>query len=324
MDRVGAARQEAALDASGVEDNPDAWIAIDTATGGVMDLRAFLAARATAPTLDDQTAAALAAAVYKDPDTGLNRLVGLQGWNILIEANEAGGYDATALHHPASRSLVIANRGTEGFRSFADWWANVSAVLLHDPDSQIIPALGFLRRAVDACVAAALPADQLLITGHSLGGGLADIQGALARAVAPAAPAAIRVVGVASAGFANAGAGYAFRNGLALDPAAPGFIKHYVRELDLVPHHPARSVFGQDHKIASVWQARRAKPPHGDIWEYTTVYDFLRNHDYRLYCEYLMLGMDHHLWYSQKAKAVTARAGEYPTWDHTFIQPDDY
>jgi hypothetical protein len=34
--------------------------------------------------------------------------------------------------------------------------------------------------------------------------------------------------------------------------------------------------------------------------------------------------MDHHLWYSQAAKAVTARAGEYPTWDHTFIKPDDY
>lgn len=289
-----------------------------------MDLRAFLAARETALVLDDQTAAALAAAVYKDPATGQTRLVGLAGWDILIEANQPGGYDAVALHHPASRSLVVVNRGTEGFKSFADWWANISAALLYDPDSQIVPALEFLRRAVDACVAAQLPADQLLITGHSLGGGLAEAQGALARAVAPAAPAVIRVVGVASAGFANAVAGYAHRNSLALAPEPTSFITHYVRELDAVPHHPARSVFGREIEIACVWQAKRGKPPHGDIWEYTTIFDFLRNHSSALYCEYLNLGMASHLWYSREAKRVSPRDGEYPTWDHSFIKPKDY
>jgi hypothetical protein len=290
----------------------------------MMDLKAFLKAQAGAPTLDDQTAAALAAAVYKDPATGQNRLGGMLGWNILLQASEPGGYDATALHHPASRSLVVVNRGTEGLKSFPDWWANISTTLLHDPDCQIVPALNFLRQAVSACTAAGLPADQLLIAGHSLGGGLADIQGALARAVAPGVPASIRVVGVASAGFANAGAGYAYRNSLTLDPDARTFITHYVRELDSVPHHPARSVFGQEIKIASVWQAKRSKPPRGEIWEYTTVYDFGRNHDQGLYCEHLSLGMDHHLWYSQGTKAVSVRSGEYPTWDHSFIKPTDF
>lgn len=289
-----------------------------------MDLRAFLISHAQDAVLSDQVAAGLAAAVYKDPATGLSRLEALPGWDMLAQANVAGGYDAAALHHPPSRSLVVVNRGTEGFKSFPDWWANVSAALFQDPDRQIEPAVDFLREAIDACRQRGLPADQLLITGHSLGGGLAEIQGMLARAASAHAPPDIRVVGVASAGFANAAAGFAHRKNLSLDRAVEGAIKHYVRELDAVPHHPFRSIFGKDVKIASVWQAKRAKPPKGEIWEYTTVYDFLRNHDQTLYCEHLSLGTDHHLWYSQKTRMVEPRTGEYPTWDHTFIMPPDF
>lgn len=289
-----------------------------------MDLGAFLISHAQDAILSDQVAAGLAAAAYKDPATGLSRLEGLLGWDILERANVPGGYDAAALHHPASRSLVVVNRGTEGIKSFADWWANISAGLFNDSDLQIAPAATFLREAIESCHDKGLPAEKLLITGHSLGGALAEIQGMLARALSSHAPAAIRVVGVASAGFANAAAGYAHRQGLALDRAVEPFIKHYVRDLDKVPHHPLRSIFGTDVKVASVWQAKRAKPPKGDIWEYTTTFDFLRNHDQTLYCEHLSLGTDHHLWYSQKALAVSVRDGEYPTWDHTFIMPPDF
>lgn len=289
-----------------------------------MDLRAFLTAHAQDAALSDQVAAGLAAAAYKDPATGLSRLAALPGWDMLAQANVAGGYDAAALHHPASRSLVVVNRGTEGIKSFADWWANVSAALFQDPDRQIGPAVDFLGETIEACRQKGLPADQLLITGHSLGGGLAEIQGMLARAISDHAPPDIRVVGVASAGFADAAAGFAHRKKLSLDHSVEGAIKHYVRELDAVPHHPMRSIFGKDVKVASVWQAKRAKPPKGEIWEYTTVYDFLRNHDQALYCEYLSLGTDHHLWYSQKARKVEPRTGEYPTWDHTFIMPPDF
>ncbi|MET3667979.1 hypothetical protein [Caulobacter sp. 1776] len=238
--------------------------------------------------MDDSDAAALAAAAYKDRKTGLTDLAGLAGWTILDQANEKGGYDAVVVHHPASNVLVIANRGTEGFRSFDDWRANVEAALEKDPRRQVIPALTFVDRVAKASQAAGLAPRELLIVGHSLGGALADIQGAFAKAIWPTAP-PVRVVGIASAGFANSVAAYAALQGWTPAATAPAFITHYARGKDAVPHHPKRKVFGTDRPIASIWQCYEELPSKGGAPTYWADTDFLRNHDVTLYWRHLAI-----------------------------------
>ncbi|MDQ0465481.1 hypothetical protein QO010_003270 [Caulobacter ginsengisoli] len=285
---------------------PD-WIPHASLAPGV---QAALDAAAGAAALDDSAAAALAAAFYKDFKTG--QLAGTlgPGWNKILQGSQAGGYDGMAWHHPASRTLVVVNRGTEGFASFPDWVQNVGAQILSQPGPQLHGAVDLLR---DAFLHA--PQDQIaqiLICGHSLGGALADVQGAVGRSLLVQAgianPPPIRTVGIASAGFKSAGQALAGQRGLTIDLKAD--IVHYIRAEDAVPHLPGHGVFGTEKPVASVYEARlgySAGAHPTPQWQ--RIADFLREHTASLYWKFLAEGEGRHVWYSRSQDGYLARAG---------------
>jgi pimeloyl-ACP methyl ester carboxylesterase len=238
-----------------------------------------------------------------------------------------GGYDGLALHHSASRSLVIVNRGTEGVQSIPDWLENLGASFLREPGPQLDDALDMLGASFEALGGDRV--DQILIVGHSLGGALADAQGAYAAALfaqkgLTCPP--VRVVGAASAGFAGPAQAVAERRGLQAHPNAPRFITHYIRAEDIVPHHPNRSVFGTDRKIASVYETRAQPPtaPHATGLEWRWLADLLRQHMPSLYFQFLEEPDDRHIWFSVKTGAYEGRDGGRPTWTPKLRRPKDW
>ena len=217
------------------------------------ELQAAVDTAETAATLDDRTGAALAGSFYKDFKTGQIAVRFGPGWTEVMRVSPEGGYDGLALHHPSSGNLVIVNRGTEGLASLPDWMENVGAALFRAPGPQLDDALDLLIQAFESVGGERVR--QILICGHSLGGALADAQGALAAPLFAARGLTcppVKVVGVASAGFSHAAESLAAAKGLRADPAAAGFITHYIRAEDFVPHHPGRSVFGTDQVVASI------------------------------------------------------------------------
>lgn len=283
------------------------WTPHGALAGGV---QAALDAAAAAPSLDDATAAALAAAFYKDFHSG--QLAGTlgPGWSKILQGNQAGGYDGMVWHHPASRTLVVVNRGTEGFQSLPDWIANVGAQVLHQPGPQLHNAVDLLR---DGFLHA--PGDQvdrILICGHSLGGALADVQGAVGRSLliqaGVATPPPIRTVGIASAGFKAAGLALAGQRGLTIDLKAD--IVHYIRDQDAVPHLPGHETFGKARPVASVYEARLGYSAGAHPTpEWQRIADFLREHTASLYWKFLAEGEGRHIWFSRAADSYLARAG---------------
>jgi hypothetical protein len=225
---------------------------------------------------------------------------------------------------------VVVNRGTEGFRSFDDWMENIGAALFSAPGPQMDSAFQLLLDGYQKAVAAGLAVDQILICGHSLGGALADAQGAFAASLfekngLKCPP--VRVIGVASAGFAHAAEAYAQTKGLTVATDAAHFITHYIRAQDAVPHHAGRSVFGTDQIVASVFEARRQPQPgphsQGQYW-YERIVDFLREHSCNLYFKFYDQPGSSYLWYSHDADAYTVGAGAQPQFEHSMTRPDDY
>jgi hypothetical protein len=284
---------------------------------GDPDLQATLDNAEHASSLDDSVAAALAASFYLDVSTGKTIATYGQGWTTVQYLDAVGGYNGVALHHPASQTYIIVNRGTEGLKAIDDWQQNVGAALFNNPGPQMDSALQLL---VDGFKAAPQNAvKQILICGHSLGGALADAQGAFAKAIfaqnALTCP-PVRVVGIASAGFAHAAMALAFVRHLQPDADAPHFITHYVRAEDLVPHHPGRSVFGRDQTIASIFEARRQQANSGKSpgWEWHCICDLLREHDADLYWRFLSTPGANHVWYNSTKKTYEVRPGTRPSW----------
>lgn len=291
------------------------------------ELQAAVDAAERATAIDDRAAVALAGSFYKDFNTGGTVTTFGPGWFELLRVSPAGGYDGIAFYHPTSRSLVLLNRGTEGFKSLPDWMQNVGAALFGDPGPQLDSALALLRDGFDRAPAGGV--DQILICGHSLGGALSDAQGALAASALEKAGKTcppVRVVGAASAGFARAVRTYAAANGLTPDPSAKTFITHYVRKSDPVPNHLRRTVFGREVSIASVFETRNLAPPgpHAVGREWRVVEDLLKQHLRTLYFQFLDAPGTSHIWYSDGAKTFEARAGDRPKWMTRQRRPKDW
>jgi hypothetical protein len=290
-------------------------------------LQAAVNTAETATSLSDRVAAALAGSFYKDAATGQTIVLYGPGWGELMRVRSLGGYDGVALLHAASRTLVIINRGTEGLKSYADWRQNVGAVLFDDPGRQLVSAIDLLVDAYAEATPAAV--DQVLICGHSLGGALADAQAALAASVfvrrgLPLVP--VRAVGVASGGMARAAERFAAARGLSIAAHPEGFITHYIRAEDRVPHHPRRSVFGRDQLVASIYHCRHAQAPgpHGGPWEWQVRTDELAQHSAALYHAFFDQPGSRHIWYSQNQDRYFDRAGVRPPWRRNSQRPADW
>ena len=279
-----------------------------------------------ASSLDDRAAVALAASYYRNRDTGQTAGQYGQGWEVLAEVAPPGGYNGIAMRHAASRTLVVINRGTEGLSSIDDWLQNIKASVLHVPGPQMDPAMQLLGDGFD--MARGLGVDQILICGHSLGGALADVQGALVKSFIAGRGHTcppVRVVGVASAGFAAAARRYAADRNLTPDPAAQGYIIHYIRGEDLVPTYSGRGIFGVDQKIASAYEARNVQR-HGPRpgWEWRRVADPLLQHQRSLYYQFFGESTARHIWFSRKGDTFTVRNGSTPAWREGLQRPDDW
>jgi hypothetical protein len=290
------------------------------------DVQDAVDAAGAAAAITDRQAVALAASFYKNAKTGQTFGQYGAGWEVLAQVSPPGGYDGLAMRHTASRTLVIVNRGTEGITNVPDWIQNIRATLFKTPGPQMDSAMTLLGDGFDKAKAKGV--DQILICGHSLGGALADAQGALAKSFfagrGMTAP-PVRVVGVASAGFASAARGYAAARGLTPDPGAPAYILHYVRAEDLVPNHPGRAIFGADQKIASVYEARflQQPGPHGGM-EWRRITDVLKQHMRTVYYRFFEESAARHIWFSANAKTFTARDGSSPSWRRGLQRPDDW
>ena len=291
------------------------------------ELQAAVDAAGGAGVISDQAAVALAGSFYKDFKTGQIATTFGQGWDELIRVSPPGGYDGIALFHAASRTLVVVNRGTEGLNSLPDWMQNVGAALFRNPGPQLDDALDLLLDGFTA--AGADRVDHILICGHSLGGALADAQGALVQSLFASKGLTCpptRVVGVASAGFAHAAESLAAAHGLQVSPGARNFITHYIRAEDFVPHHPGRSVFGTDQIVASVYEARGLPPPgpHSVGLEWRWVPDLLKEHMRTLYFQFIGQGGGQHIWYSLNSKTFEVRPGHDPGWSPKMVRPADW
>jgi hypothetical protein len=205
--------------------------------------------------------------------------------------------------------------------------ANVGAVLFRNPGPQLDDALDLLLAAFDKVGGDAVA--QILICGHSLGGALADAQGALAEALFASRGLTcppVRVVGVASAGFAHAAESLASARNLAISPRAAHFITHYIRAEDPVPHHPGRSIFGTDQVVASVYEARGLPPPgpHATGLEWRWLADLLLQHQRTLYFQFVGQSGGNHIWHSRNTGDFSPRSGHDPGWSPRFTRPDDW
>ena len=84
----------------------------------------------------------------------------------------ASGYDGGAFYHGASQTLILVNRGTETGR---DWTHNFMLALLGRSD-QVPLAIRFGVDAVKFARGRGATVQTVVVTGHSLGGGLAGAQ----------------------------------------------------------------------------------------------------------------------------------------------------
>eukprot|EP01030_Chromulinospumella_sphaerica_P020097 gene20097-20004_t len=109
------------------------------------------------------------------------------------------GYDAGVFYHPTSRALILVNRGTD---EEADWGANIGGYL-GIGHKQFDEALDYAAAAWRLARDGGLDVRVMILTGHSLGGGLVELQAACLPSLLKAeqAPPLIHGFGFASAPF---------------------------------------------------------------------------------------------------------------------------
>ena len=117
--------------------------------------------------------------IYRHPPDELGNLLRKRGCQVIAARMTANGYQAIALLHPGSNTVVIVNRGTEfnklvGTQSpeaRSDLGADYN-IFLGKRSDQLWDARAFLHDVVSMRGKDA----RFIVTGHSLGGALAQMQ----------------------------------------------------------------------------------------------------------------------------------------------------
>ncbi len=218
------------------------------------EARARLADRTPVVKLTLAHAAAFSLLVYK---TGGDPATWLVGDFALVARTPASGagYDALAALHGPTRTLVIANRGVEGFSNIVDLEAAYSMHQGSGRGGPMESALDFLA----AARAAAGNINEILCVGHSMGGGLAEAQVALARPWLAAAGAGfdgpIWGAGFGSAAFGDAIVALASARRMPVEPDIKLEMSHHVRSEDLIwRNFGAEKMLGTRYDCADVWR----------------------------------------------------------------------
>jgi hypothetical protein len=273
--------------------------------------------------INDETCCALACVSYSSETAYLK--TGLPtGWKFLERSDTKKGYDAVALFHNKTKTLVILNRGTE-WSEAEDILQNCAAILGGQDYGQIEDALAFMTRM---WVAHAAKAGEIKVIGHSLGGGLAEAQvflGASAmRAEDVDPPRDIFGIGIASAGYKDAILNFAAIRGLDVNPDKSD-ITHYVRKHDVTQTIGLEERIGSVTSLGSIFQAslrKRPGPKGGHRWE--PFPETIHNHDCCTYFEQFSVLPSRHVLWRWKAELYEARDGSEPEpFAHGQVPPGD-
>lgn len=251
--------------------------------------------------LDAVTCMALATIFYKCDAPVQDWMQLGDGWRLLKTVSPADGYDGMGLHHAASRSLVMVNRGAEGLKSIRDFLEGFEAAF-GAWDGPLLHAVDLMVECFGICADEQLPVEKVVCAGHSWGGALAEAQVAVGR------PLLVRDhgytgdvwgVGIGSAGFAEAIRGLAVAKGVAIDLTEVRVsMTHFIRTRDLILLQPNHELLGGHTTLASIYQNGHGQKPAGNapapqIWSYkggenhTSVYYF----DFRDHAESMHLYM---------------------------------
>lgn len=250
----------------------------------------------------------LAAVFYKDTFKRLDDEAG-NGWSEIDIANADNGYDAIALWHELTGSLVIVNRGAEGGFLSRDFIEGYQAALdtgrsapLEDALDQALDWVRWCRNNKEL--------QEIRIAGHSWGGALSESLAMLLPAALKEDAPKIQARGYGSAGFERAISSLAARRGLVLQNESTEAIRHYVRGQDPIRWALARW-FGEVRPLGSIWAESRSMKMKGPSKTITTAMPGI-NHDRRYYFRYFKeLDPAHHLLISLNGKE-TVREGSGP------------
>ncbi|WP_428999255.1 lipase family protein, partial [Stenotrophomonas maltophilia] len=119
--------------------------------------------------------AALSDHVYKDPLPEPKTIVTIAGteYRVLAGLNSATGYQGVIYHNLESKEVIVTHRGTEFDRQPLIDGGIDAAMVTARINAQIDDALALTKQAIELAYANGY--GQVSVTGHSLGGALAQI-----------------------------------------------------------------------------------------------------------------------------------------------------
>lgn len=136
-------------------------------------------------TITSRDYAALSEDSYRHPQSNPNSTVTIEGVNyrVLANSDRPSGYQGTIYQRVDTHEIVVAHRGTEPSRGtgelFRDAVRTDGGMVVNGINNQTQDAMDLTRRAVEIARAEAertgRPAPEVTVTGHSLGGTLAQI-----------------------------------------------------------------------------------------------------------------------------------------------------
>lgn len=136
-------------------------------------------------TITSRDYAALSEDSYRHPQSNPNSTVTIEGVNyrVLANSDRPSGYQGTIYQRVDTHEIVVAHRGTEPGRGtgelFRDAVRTDGGMVVNGVNNQTQDAMDLTRRAVEIARAEAertgRPAPEVTVTGHSLGGTLAQI-----------------------------------------------------------------------------------------------------------------------------------------------------
>lgn len=269
----------------------------------------YLVAMQNAPEVNKRMCAALSCLVYKSamPSTLP------PGWMQIAQAPQDDGYDAFAWRHEPSKTIVFLNRGTEGFKSWEDWFEGAAAAFFAKFKGPLAASVEFFK---DTMIGVSDDFSEVLAVGHSFGGALAEAQVALGNQALDAAGyerIPLSGMGIGSAGFARAIRQLAADRGWALDSQKDFAWKmnHYVRRCDPILLQPWHEFLGLWEPEPSIYAPMKQPARRGQLSIWTLMPPALLNHSQTHYFEFFDLDADKHL-YRNRDGAFVVFAGDEP------------